>query len=122
MKDLSIIDNFLDEREFRNYVHHLLVKNGYSSVTIDDERLADNTKINDNDMLATKDNITYTVQTFLNVSIGKGEVDETYKDMDNENVVAGIIVTNSKVYDEIKAYAKDKSIEIWDRDFLEKSI
>lgn len=118
MRDLSIVDNYMDEREFRNYVQVLLIDRGYKSVTIDDVRLSDDTKLNDNDMLAQKDDITYTIQTFLNVPVGKNEIDETYDDMDVESVSAGIIITNTKVYDEIKDYAKTKSIEIWDRDNL----
>lgn len=118
MKDLSIIDNYVDDREFRNYVHSLLIKKGFIHVNIDDVRFTDNLDLNNNDILAEKDGILYTVQTFLNISVGKMEVDETVEDMESENASRGIIVTNSKVYDEIKEYAKEKLIDIWDREQL----
>ena len=51
MKDLSIVDNYMDEREFRNYVQVLLIDRGYKSVTIDDVRLSDDTKLNDNELV-----------------------------------------------------------------------
>ena len=35
MKDMSIIDNFLDEREFRNYIYNLLPSLGFENILID---------------------------------------------------------------------------------------
>ena len=122
MKDINILDNFVDEREFRNYIYSLLREHGFSSVIFDDVRSSDDEKINNNDMLAKKNDVIYTVQTFLNVPIGEQEIDETLKDMENEHVSFALIVTNVKVYDEIKEYAKNKGIEIWDRDMLLKFI
>ena len=69
MEELKIVKNYMDEFEFRNYVYTMLHKNGYSPITVDDERVSDETELNDNDLLATKDNKKFTVQTYLNTSI-----------------------------------------------------
>ena len=122
MKDLFIIDNYVDEREFRNYINSLLDKKGFKPITIDDVRIADKDKINDNDMLAKKGELLYTIQTFLNTDIKKSEIDETLKDMKTEHVSVGIIITNNYVDNEIKEYANKKLIQIWDRSALEKEI
>ena len=63
----------------------MLHKNGYSPITVDDERVSDETELNDNDLLATKDNKKFTVQTYLNTSITDKHIEETLKDMDKEN-------------------------------------
>ena len=122
MKDLFIIDNYVDEREFRNYINLLLTKKGYERVSIDDVRVADHDKINDNDMLAKKGELYYTIQTFLNKDIKEKQIDETLADMQKENVSVGIIITNNYISSEIKAYANKKLIQIWDRAELEKDI
>ena len=117
-KDLMIIDNYIDEREFRNYVSSALSKKGFKRIKIDDVRLSDDDTINDNDMKAELDGVTYTIQTFLNVTVTKKEVDELEVDMDNENVSCAILVTNKNVDQDIKQYAKNIGIEIWDREFF----
>ena len=122
MKDLFIIDNYVDEREFRNYINLLLTKKGYERVSIDDTRIADRDKLNDNDMLAKKGELYYTIQTFLNTDKKKSQIDETLKDMQNENVSVGIIITNNYISNEVKEYANKKLIQIWDRAELEKDI
>lgn len=122
MNDLFIIDNYVDEREFRNYINELLKKKGYHRVLIDDVRIADSNKINDNDIIAKKGEIYYTIQVFLNKNITKKEIDETLNDMAKENVSAGIIITNNYVSTEEKDYANNKLIQIWDRMELEKEI
>lgn len=122
MNDLFIIDNYVDEREFRNYINELLKQKGYERVNIDDVRIADGDKINDNDIIAKKGEIYYTIQVFLNKNITKKQIDETLNDMEKENVSAGIIITNNSVSTEEKDYANDKLIQIWDRTELEKEI
>lgn len=122
MNDLFIIDNYVDEREFRNYINELLKNKGYERVIIDDVRIADGDKINDNDIIAKKGEIYYTIQVFLNKNINKKQIDETLNDMEKENISAGIIITNNYVSTEEKDYANDKLIQIWDRTELEKDI
>ena len=122
MKDLFIIDNYVDEREFRNYINLLLKKKGYERVSIDDTRIADRDKLNDNDMLAKKGELYYTIQTFLNTDIKESQIDETLKDMQKENVSVGIIITNNYIDNKVKEYANKKLIQIWDRAELEKDI
>lgn len=115
MKVIVIIDEFIDEREFRNYSSYWLSKLGFTNIRIEDPRLSDDDLTNNNDILASKDNKNYTIQTFLNMDITKKEVDETIEDMIKENVENGIMITNKKVNSEFKKYAKEKSIEIIDR-------
>ncbi len=122
MNDLFIIDNYVDEREFRNYINELLKQKGYERVIIDDVRIADGNKINDNDIIAKKGEIYYTIQVFLNKNISKKQIDETLNNMAKEKVSAGIIITNNYVSTEEKDYANDKLIQIWDRTELEKEI
>ena len=122
MNDLFIIDNYVDEREFRNYINELLKRKGYERINIDDVRIADSDKINDNDIIAKKGEIYYTIQVFLNKDITKKQIDETLKDMTNEKVSAGIIITNNYVSPEEKDYANKLLIQIWDRTELEKEI
>lgn len=122
MNDLFIIDNYVDEREFRNYINELLKQKGYQKVFIDDVRISDSDRINDNDILAKKGEIYYTIQVFLNKNINKKQIDETINDMAKENVSAGIIITNNYVSTEDKDYANKKLIQIWDRTELEKEI
>lgn len=122
MNDLFIIDNYVDEREFRNYINELLKKKGYQRIRLDDTRISDRDKINDNDIFAKKGEIYYTIQVFLNENITQKHINETLKDMEKEHVSAGIIVTNNCVSIENKDYANQKLIQIWDRTELEKDI
>ena len=118
-KDLKIIDKFVDEREFRNYIDYIFEKENFKYVKIDDERISDRDKSNDNDLLIQKGELYYTVQIFLNNDITTKEIDETLKDMQKENVSAGIIITNRVVDSELKEYANKHLIRIWDRLELE---
>ena len=122
MNDLFIIDNYVNEREFRNYINSLLIKKGYNRVTIDDPRISDRDKHNDNDILIKKGEIYYTIQIYLNTDIKEKHIDETLKDMTEENVSAGIIITNNYVDNNMKEYANSKLIQIWDRTELEKEM
>lgn len=122
MKDMSIIDNFLDDREFRNYIVNILPKLGYEDIRMDDTRVSDDKSINDNDIKANKDGMHYTIQTFLNKIITKEQIDETIVDMLDERAAFGVIVTNKSVDKDIKNLAKENNIEIIDRDDLCKLI
>ena len=122
MKDVSIIDNFVDDREYRNYISNLLPKLGFRDVEIEDVRLSDIEKINDNDMIGYKNNMKYTIQTFLNRIITKKEIEETILDMKYEKVSFGAIITNKPVDKDIKDRAFEEGIEIIDRDDLIKVI
>ena len=117
-----VIDNCLDDREFRNLVNTELIKSGFTSLGFDDARISDKVKNNDNDMLLKKGGIKYTAQTFLNENIGDKEIGEVLKDMEKENVSAGIIITNKEITNEIKEKAKLHNIKIWDRTKLFSSI
>ena len=122
MNDLFIIDNYVDEREFRNYLNTLLAKKGYTRITIDDPRISNQDKLDNNDILARKGNLDYTIQVYLNTNITKKHIDETLKDMEKEHVSAGIIITNNEVSNEIKELANEKLIQVWDKVTLEKDI
>lgn len=113
-----VIDNCLDDREFRNLVNTILSKNGFTSLGFDDVFLSDNDQINNNDILVKKRHVKYTVQTFLNKNINIEQINETLDDMENENVNMGIIVTNKEVSAEIKEIARQRNIEIWDKNKL----
>jgi len=117
-----VIENCLDDREFRNLVNTELIKSGFTSLGFDDARISDKVKNNDNDMLLKKGGIKYTAQTFLNENIGDKEIDEVLKDMEKENVSAGIIITNKEITNNIKEKAKLHNIKIWDRTKLFSSI
>lgn len=115
MKVIVIVDEFLDEREFRNYSSYWLSQLGFKDIQVEDPYLSDDDPKNDNDILASRRRKEYTIQTFLNRDITKKEVDETLEDMAKEKVENGIIVTNRKVSPEFMEYAKEKSVEIIDR-------
>jgi len=117
-KDLFIIDNFIDDREFRNYVSSVLSNRGFKKISIDDVTLSDEDAINNNDMKAELNGVTYTIQTFLNTTITQKEIDEVEADMDYENVSYAILVTNTNVDKDIKQYAENIGIEIWDREIF----
>lgn len=118
MKDVSIIDNFLDNREFRNYIVSLLPKMGFENITIDDVRISDGNIVNDNDIKACKDNIKYTIQTFLNQNITNKEIEETILDMFKERVTKALLITNMNVDKDVLAIACQNNIEVIDRDIL----
>lgn len=122
MKVIVIIDEFLNETEFRNYSSYWLGKLGFTNIRIEDPRLADSEEKNDNDILATKGQKEYTIQTFLNVDITEKELNETIEDMLKEHVDNGIIITNKKVSDAFRIYAKDKNVEIIDRKDLNEEL
>ena len=118
MEDIKILDNYVDDREFRNYIHKVLIDNEYQLVTIDDVRIADSDKINDNDIRAFKDGMTFTIQTYLNMDITEKEINETVKDIEKEKVSGAIIFSNRIVNKDIVELAKKNKIIIWDRDVL----
>ena len=118
MEDIKILDNYVDDREFRNYIHKVLIENEYQLVTIDDVRIADSDKINDNDIRAFKDGMTFTIQTYLNMDITEKEINETVKDIEKEKVSGAIIFSNRIVNKDIVELAKKNKIIIWDRDVL----
>ena len=115
MEELNIVKNYMDRREFRNYVTTMLYKHNYEIIKIDDVGASDEDKYNNNDIIVKKDNKKYTVQTFLNKEITDKEIEETLKDMDKENVSYGLIVTNFNVNDDIKNKAQKQKITILDR-------
>lgn len=115
MKEIKIVDNYMDEREFRNYVSTMFYKHGYHPIEIDDARLKDKDKSNDNDILVTKNNIKYTVQTYLNTKISNDQIEDTKEDMKKEKVSNGLIVTNYYVSSTIKEKAFKEGIIVLDR-------
>ena len=122
MEEIKIVDKYMDEREFRNYVNTMLNKHNYSLIEIEDVRLSDKDEENDNDILVSKNNTTYTVQTYLNTKIGKKEIEDTLQDFEKEKVLNGIIVTNYYVDKDIKEEALEKNIIILDRKEFEQGI
>ena len=122
MNDIEIIDNYMDEREFRNYIAYHLPDFGFEKIRIEDERISDENKVNDNDIFAIKNKISYTVLTYLNKEITDKELKECYTDMEKENVTVGVIVSNLEVSNEIKEKGKKLNIEIIDRLMLKSLI
>ena len=122
MEEIKIVDKYMDEREFRNYVNTMLNKHNYNLIEIEDVRLSDKDEENNNDILVSKDNTTYTVQTYLNTKIGKKEIEDTLQDFEKEKVLNGIIVTNYYVDKDIKEEALEKNIIILDRKEFEQGI
>ncbi len=120
MEELMVIDSFMDDREFRNYIGTLLKNRGYTDVLIEDSRIADGRSDNDNDLLVRYEGRTYTVQTFLNREITAREIIETAQDIDIENADGGILITNTAVSEDVKKLAGEKQVEIWDRAVLEE--
>lgn len=120
MELLKVIDNSLDDREFRNIIYNLLLYKKYREYRIDDTRICDDDPKNNNDLYAENDFTSFTIQTYLNKNITRKEVDETIVDMVNEKSERGIIVTNKNTSNEINEYANENNIIIWDRDILEK--
>ena len=122
MEDIKILDNYVDDREFRNYIHGILIKHDFKRVRIDDVTLCDDDKENDNDIIAFKDGKKYTVQTYLNKNISLFEIEETKKDIIKENAVGAIIITSKSYEKDIVSIAKENNIIIWDREQLKKLI
>ena len=120
MEELMVIDSFMDDKEFRNYIGTLLKNRGYTDVLIEDSRIADGRSDNDNDLLVRYEGRTYTVQTFLNREITAREIIETAQDIDIENADGGILITNTAVSEDVKKLAGEKQVEIWDRAVLEE--
>ena len=122
MEEIKIADLFMDDREFRNYVNSMLRKYGYVRFYIDDPRLADEEAENNNDIKVTKDDMRYTVQTYLNTDIGEEEINDTLEDMGKEGLKYGLIVTNMIVSDDIRKEAINMHIRILDRNDFDKDI
>lgn len=122
MKEIEIADNYMDEREFRNYVNTMFYKHGYHPLKIDDVRISDPDKNNNNDQLVTKDEIKYTVQTYLNEQIGEKEIKDTIEDMKKEKVEYGLIISNLFVNNEVKEKAEESNITILDRNEFKDDI
>ena len=120
MDELTLIDSFLDEREFRNRIGSLLEERGYEAVQIEDARVADGRSDNDNDLLVRHEGKTYTVQTFLNRTVTEREIRETVLDIDAENADGGILAVNTEVSEDLKKAAASEQVEIWDRAVLEE--
>lgn len=120
MEDINIIDNYMDEREFRNYIIPFLEKEGFTNIRIDDTRTADLNDYNNNDLTGCKDENEYTIRALANYAITKKEVNDTVNDMYNENVSFAIILTNTAVDDETVEYAKQNNITIYDRKYFTK--
>lgn len=122
MDDLFIIDNCVDKREFRNYIINLLEISGFTNIDIEDVTLSDEDPSNDNDLIAEKDFVRYTIQTYLNEDITTSEIDDAVIDMRKEGVYDALVITNREVGDELKKYAMDNNVEIWDRQVLIEKI
>ena len=122
MEELKIVKDFMDDREFRNYVHTMFYKNNFKYIRLDDSRVSDEYPENDNDIKVTKDGIKYTVQTYKNTRITDKQIEETLEDMKKEKLEHGIIVTNYNVSEETKDKAKKLNIEIYDRQKFEKGV
>ena len=122
MQDIGIIENFMNSFEFRNYVQSVLIKHNYEPVRMDDERWSDDDPKNNNDMIARKGDILYTVQSYLNKQITLREIEETLEDMKKEKVEYGIIITNDKASDNAKHEAELRNIRIIDEESFEEYI
>ena len=122
MFDSNIIDNFIDDREFRNYVVNLLPKLGYELISIDDVRISDNVVNNDNDVLARKDNRRYAIQTFLNKDITLDELNDAIVDKLLEHTSYALIITNKCIDKDVKEKANLRNVVLIDREDLIKVI
>lgn len=120
MEDIKIIDNYMDEREFRNYIIPFLEQEGFSLIKIDDTRINDLDHYNNNDLMVKKEDRRYAVRALANYEITNAEVEETVSYMDKEKFERGIILTNTEVDDKVKEYAKEKCITIYDRKYFIK--
>lgn len=122
MTDSTIIDNFIDDREFRNYVVSLLPKLGYELISIDDARISDERIDNDNDVLARKDGRRYAIQTYLNMNITLDSLNEAIIDKLFERTSYALIITNECIDKDVKDKALDRNIVLIDREDLIKVI
>ena len=122
MTDSNIIDNFIDDREFRNYVISLLPKFGYELISIDDARISDEDIKNNNDILARKDGRRYAVQTYLNKDITLNELNEAIIDKLFEHTSYALIITNKCIDKDVKEKAKVRNLVLIDREDLIKVI
>ena len=122
MEDIKVIDLYMDDREFRNYVNSMLRKYGYVRFYMDDARVSDEEFDNNNDIKVSKDGMRYDVQTYLNTEIGEKEINDTLEDMGNEGLKYGLIVTNMIVNDEVKKEAINMHIRILDRNDFDENI
>lgn len=122
MEELKIVKDFMDDREFRNYVHTMFYKNNFKYIRLDDSRVSDEYPENDNDIKVTKDGIKYTVQTYKNTRITDKQIEETLEDMKKEKLEHGIIVTNYNVSEETKDKAKKKKVFILDNEIFEQGV
>ena len=122
MEDIKVIDLYMDDREFRNYVNTMLRKHGYVRFYMDDSRVSDEEFDNNNDIKVSKDGMRYDVQTYLNTEIGKKEINDILEDMGNEGLKYGLIVTNMIVNDEVKKEAINMHIRILDRKDFDENI
>jgi len=122
MDELKIVKEFMDDREFRNYVHTMFYKNNFKYIRLDDSRVSDEYPENDNDIKVTKDGIKYTVQTYKNTRITDKQIEETLEDMKKEKLEHGIIVTNYNVSKETKDKAKKKKVYILDNEIFEQGV
>ena len=119
MKDIKIIDNFINDMEFRNYIYGRLVRNeNFDEPEIDDATVSDDDKVNDNDIVVTQDGRKYTVQTFLNKDITLNRLKETKADIENEEAFGGIVITNRGYGNDVAIFAEENNILIWDRSEL----
>lgn len=119
MKDIKIIDNFINDMEFRNYIYGRLVRSDdFDEPEIDDVTLSDDDKVNDNDIVVMQDGRKYTVQTFLNKDITLNRLKETKADIEKEGAFGGIVITNRSYGNDVAVFAEDNNILIWDRSEL----
>lgn len=122
MMDSNIIDNFIDDREFRNYAISLLSYFGYELISIDDERISDEDIKNNNDILARKDGRRYAIQTYLNKDITLDELNEAIIDKLLEHTSYALIITNKCIDKDVKEKALSRNITLIDREDLIKVI
>lgn len=122
MTDSNIIDNFIDDREFRNYAISLLSNFGYELISIDDERISDEDIKNNNDVLARKDGRRYAIQTYLNKNITLDELNDAIIDKLLEHTSYALIITNKYIDKDVKEKALSRNITLIDREDLIKVI
>ena len=117
-EEIKHVDNYMDDREFRNLVYAILKRTGFTNVELVDERLVDDSKTNDNAILARMNDFTYLISTYLNKEITIEIINECFKEIEQNNATFGMIFTNTVVKDEIKIKAKNMNIDIVDRSRL----
>ncbi len=120
MNDIEIIDNYMDEREFRNYIIPFLESKGYTLENIDDTRIIDDNHYNNNNLIVIKDDFRYAVKALANYKITLKEINDVIKDIENKHVGFGIILTNTEVDLDIQEHAQNNGITIYDRTYFKK--